>query len=190
MSWAQRYTDIAAREGKGRGGGYSTNFYTAEAHPLTFYIPFFTISYTFHWHQDFVSVLTAGNPHCHKIRISHKYRTLSRRVRGWTSGRSLPIQIFVEYLSGISGGAFPYRPWHTGSTLPTGITGNNHIPGQIKLRYMHEVIPHIQDLRSLCTDVPPTSEKIGRRDVCESPTIIVFPFPRFFLREGGRLYTG
>ena len=29
---------------------------------------------------------------------------------------------------------------------------------------------------SLCTDVPPPSEKIGRRD--------------FFLREGGRLYTG
>ena len=28
--------------------GYSTNFYTAEAHPLTFYIPFFTISYTFY----------------------------------------------------------------------------------------------------------------------------------------------
>ena len=25
---------------------------------------------------------------------------------------------------------------------------------------------------------PPPSEKIGRRDVCESPTIIVFPFPR------------
>ena len=24
------------------------NFYTAEAHPLTFYIPFFTISYTFY----------------------------------------------------------------------------------------------------------------------------------------------
>ena len=29
---------------------------------------------------------------------------------------------------------------------------------------------------SLCTDVPPPSEKIERRD--------------FFLREGGRLYTG
>ena len=27
---------------------------------------------------------------------------------------------------------------------------------------------------SLCTDVPPPSEKIGRRDVCESLTIIVF----------------
>ena len=60
--------------------------------------------------KNFVSVLTAGNPHCHKIGISHKYRTLSRRVRGWTSGRSLPVQIFVEYLSGISGGASPYRP--------------------------------------------------------------------------------
>ena len=45
--------------------------------------------------------------------------------------------------------------------------------------YMHEVIPQIRDLRSLCTDVPPPSEKIGRRDVCESPTIIMFPFPRF-----------
>ena len=31
---------------------------------------------------------------------------------------------------------------------------------------------------SLCTDVPPPSEKIGRGDVCESPTIIVFLFPR------------
>ena len=59
---------------------------------------------------NFVSVLTARNPHCHKIGISHKYRTLSRRVRGWTSGRSLPVQIFVEYFSGISGGASPYRP--------------------------------------------------------------------------------
>ena len=55
MSWAQRDTDRAAREGRcegeeggGGGGGYSTNFYTAEAHPLTFYIPFFTISYTFY----------------------------------------------------------------------------------------------------------------------------------------------
>ena len=59
---------------------------------------------------NIVSVLTAGNPHCHKIGISHKYRTLSRRVRGWTSGRSLPVQIFVDYFSGISGGASPYRP--------------------------------------------------------------------------------
>ena len=57
---------------------------------------------------------------------------------------------------------------------------------------MHEVIPQIKDLRSLFTDVPDSSEKIGRRDVCESPMVIVFPspFPRFFLREGGRLYTG
>ena len=31
---------------------------------------------------------------------------------------------------------------------------------------------------SLCTDVPPPPGKIGRGDVCESPTIIVFPFPR------------
>ena len=31
---------------------------------------------------------------------------------------------------------------------------------------------------SLCTDVPSPSGKIGRGDVCESPTIIVFPFPR------------
>ena len=27
---------------------------------------------------------------------------------------------------------------------------------------------------SLCTDVPPPSEKIGRRDVCESMSLIVF----------------
>ena len=36
-------------------------------------------------------------------------------------------------------------------------------------------------LSSLCTDVPPPSEKIGRRESL---------FSRFFLREGGRLYTG
>ena len=30
---------------------------------------------------------------------------------------------------------------------------------------------------SLCTDVPPASDKIGRRDVCELPMIIVFLFP-------------
>ena len=30
---------------------------------------------------------------------------------------------------------------------------------------------------SLCTDVPPPSGKIGRGDVCESPMIIMFPFP-------------
>ena len=29
----------------------------------------------------------------------------------------------------------------------------------------------------VCTDVPPPSEKNGRRDVFEWPTIIVFPFP-------------
>ena len=34
------------------------------------------------------------------------------------------------------------------------------------------------DFPSLCTDVPTLSGKIGRGDVCESPTIIVFPFPR------------
>ena len=33
-------------------------------------------------------------------------------------------------------------------------------------------------LGRLCTDVPPPSAKIGGGDVCESPTIIVFPFPR------------
>ena len=51
MSWAQRHTDIATREGRGaRGGGgvYSTNSYKAEAHPLTFHVPFFTISCTFY----------------------------------------------------------------------------------------------------------------------------------------------
>ena len=41
--------------GGARGGGYSTNSYTAEAHPLTFYIPFFTISYTFYWQMVLLS---------------------------------------------------------------------------------------------------------------------------------------
>ena len=35
-------------------------------------------------------------------------------------------------------------------------------------------------ITSLCTDVPPPSEKIGRRDSS----------PHFFLKEGERLYTG
>ena len=35
-----------------------------------------------------------------------------------------------------------------------------------------------QEPASLCTDVPPPLGKIGRGDVCESPKIIVFPFPR------------
>ena len=35
-------------------------------------------------------------------------------------------------------------------------------------------------ITSLCTDVPPPSEKIGRRDSS----------PDFFFKEGGRLYTG
>ena len=33
-------------------------------------------------------------------------------------------------------------------------------------------------LVSLCTDGPLPSEKIGERDVCELPSLIVFPFPR------------
>ena len=71
MRWALRHTDIAAREGRG-GGGTQQILYTIFAY-------------------NFVSVLTAGNPHCHKLGISHNYRTLSRQVRGWTSGRSLPV---------------------------------------------------------------------------------------------------
>ena len=31
--------------------------------------------------------------------------------------------------------------------------------------------------RLVAQNVSPPSEKIGRRDVCESPTVIVFPFP-------------
>ena len=43
---------------------------------------------------------------------------------------------------------------------------------------IYRKIPRISPSISLCTDVPPPSGKIGRRDVCESPTIIMFPFPR------------
>ena len=172
MRWAQRHTDIAAREGRGVGGTQQilyTIFHNFVYLLLTNGTPFTYLAY------NFVSVLTAGNPHCHKIGISHKYRTLSRRVRSWTSGWSLPYKYLLSTSAGFQ--AEPPRiGHHTGSTLPPGIAGNNHIPGQIKL--------------SLCTDVPPPSEKIRRRDACESPTMIVFPFPRFFLREGGRLYTG
>ena len=39
MSWAQCHTDKSSPGGAGGGGGYSTNFYTAEVHPLTFYTP-------------------------------------------------------------------------------------------------------------------------------------------------------
>ena len=91
------------------GGGVLNKFLYTIFHNFVYLLltkgtPFTYLAY------NFGSVLTAGDPHCHKIGISHKYRTLSRRVRGWTSGRSLPVQIFVEYFSGISGGASPYRP--------------------------------------------------------------------------------
>ena len=33
-------------------------------------------------------------------------------------------------------------------------------------------------LASLFTEVPPPSEKMRRRDVCDSPSLIVFQFPR------------
>ena len=77
------------------------------------------------------------------------------------------IPYLYKYLLSTSSPGFRAEPprigHHTGSTLPPGIAGNNHIPGQIKLAYMHEVIPQIQDLRTLCTDVPPPSEKSGEK---------------------------
>ena len=96
--------------------------------------------------QKFVFLLTAGNPHCHKIGISHKCRTLSRRVRGWTSGRSLPVQIFVEYLYRISGGASSYR---LSQGVPAPRAQQEIITLPDKETYMHApvVIPHIQDLQ-------------------------------------------
>ena len=33
-----------------------------------------------------------------------------------------------------------------------------------------------KESHSLCTDVPPPSGKIGRGDVCESPSLIVFRY--------------
>ena len=111
-------TSIILTEQSGRGG-YSTIFLYGGGPPLNLlysifhdfvYLlltngtPFTYLAY------NFVSLLTAGNPHCHKIGISHKCRTLSRRVRGWASGWSLPVQILVTYISGISSGASPYRP--------------------------------------------------------------------------------
>ena len=35
-----------------------------------------------------------------------------------------------------------------------------------------KIVSHL----SLCTDVPLPSQKIGRRDVCESPSLIVFRY--------------
>ena len=93
MRWAQRHTDIAAREGRGVGGTQQilyTIFHNFVYLLLTNGTPFTYLAY------NFVSVLTAGNPHCHKIGISHKYRTLSRRVRSWTSGRSLPYKYLLS----------------------------------------------------------------------------------------------
>ena len=93
MRWAQRHTDIAAREGREVGGTQQilyTIFHNFVYLLLTNGTPFTYLAY------NFVSVLTAGNPHCHKIGISHKYRTLSRRVRSWTSGRSLPYKYLLS----------------------------------------------------------------------------------------------
>ena len=117
MSWAQRRTDITSREGRWGevlnkflyGRGPSLNLLYTTFHDFVYLLltngtPFTNLA------QNFVSLLTTGNLHCHKIGISHKYRTLSPRVRGWTSGWSPPIKMFVEYLSIISGGASPYRP--------------------------------------------------------------------------------
>ena len=36
--------------------------------------------------------------------------------------------------------------------------------------------PSLPNIGSLCTDVPPPSGKIGRGDVCESPSLIVFRY--------------
>ena len=75
MRWAQRRTNIAAREGRGVGGTQQilyTIFHNFVYLLLTNGTPFTYLAY------NFVSVLTAGNPHCHKIGISHKYRTLQR----------------------------------------------------------------------------------------------------------------
>ena len=38
-------------------------------------------------------------------------------------------------------------------------------------------LTEIRYITSLYTNVPLPSGKIGKGDVCESPTIIVFPFP-------------
>ena len=43
-------------------------------------------------------------------------------------------------------------------------------PGKINVLIVDH---HVQKNFSLCTDVPPPSVKIGRGDVCESPSLIV-----------------
>ena len=114
--------------------------------------------------QNFVSVLTAGNPHCHKIGISHKYRTLSRRVRGWTSGRSLPVQIFVEYLSGISGGAPPYRP-SQGVPSPQAQQEIITFPDKLDLHTCMKLFRRSRIYVACVQTSPLPQKKIGRRDV-------------------------
>ena len=46
--------------------------------------------------QNFVSLLTAGKPHCPKIEINHKYRPLSRRVRVGPRGGASPYKYLLS----------------------------------------------------------------------------------------------
>ena len=70
---------------------------------------------------------------------------------------------------------------------PVTITNSASNPSEIKMKkiykFKHNPNPSpiplaLGHLYSLCTNIPPPSGKIGRGDVCESPMIIVFLFPR------------
>ena len=70
--------------------------------------------------QNFVSLLTAGKPHCPKIEINHKYRPLSRRVRVGPRGGASPYKYLLSTSPGFR--AEPPRighhreyplPWHS-----------------------------------------------------------------------------
>ena len=54
---------------------------------------------------------------------------------------------------------------------PTGLLSNT-----TNLHVHYTFLVHFYDHDSLCTDVPAPSGKIGRRDVCESPSLIVFRY--------------
>ena len=60
-------------------------------------------------------------------------------------------------------------------------TGIEGVQNQRNLVTVHSLMPTLNLKKnkwklSLCTDVPSPSGKIGRRDVCESPSLIVFRY--------------
>ena len=68
------------------------------------------------------------------------------------------------------GGAFVFIFWRLNTPRIIQAQKNNYPTDKLEM-LSGAVVRHEF---SLCTDVPPPSEKIGRRDICESPSLIVF----------------